>query len=190
MTEESIFAYAHLNARILPMQRGERYEDPLEEALAENGLAEVTGAGTMQMESGEIEYCGIDIDIPESTLTQAIPFIAHFLAERGAPRGSRIEYTLHGEQRIEPFGFLEGFGIYLNGTDLPAEVYRNSDINYVIEEIERLIDDRGDIQGYWEGPTETALYVYGYDNTEMKTLIADFMASYPLCERARIVDVA
>lgn len=60
---DTIFAYAQLNARVQPLDRGDRYEDPLQDALVENGWAEVTGGGTMQQQSGEIEYCGIDIDL-------------------------------------------------------------------------------------------------------------------------------
>jgi hypothetical protein len=44
---QPISAYAQLNARIMPLDRGERYEDPLGEALAANGFGEITGGGTM-----------------------------------------------------------------------------------------------------------------------------------------------
>src|SRR5437773_2066473 len=62
-TVDSIPAYAQLNARIMPINRGEQYEDPLQDALAQNGLGQVTGGGTMQSENGEIAYCGIDVDL-------------------------------------------------------------------------------------------------------------------------------
>jgi hypothetical protein len=38
----------------------------------------------------------------------------------------------------------------------------------------------------WQGPTETALYVYGLPQPRC----APLLDSYPLCERARIVQVA
>lgn len=45
MNSGPIFAYAHLNARIMPLDRGARYEDPLSEALEQNGLREVRTFG-------------------------------------------------------------------------------------------------------------------------------------------------
>jgi hypothetical protein len=188
MSSESILAYARLNARILPLDRGERYEDPLSEALAENDFAEVTGGGTGQSENGEIAYCGIDLDLHD--VEKGVPFICDFLAARGAPRGSALEYELNGERVETPFGFLEGLAIYLNGADLPDEVYQTCDVNELYDEINRLLGDRGDIQGHWQGPTETALYLYGYSADEMKSLLAEKLASYPLCQKARVEQIA
>ena len=37
---------------------------------------------------------------------------------------------------------------------------------------------------------ETALYLYGPSFIEMQKAIADFIATYPLCERCRVVQVA
>lgn len=74
---ETVFAYAQLNARVQPLDRGDRYEDPLQDALEANGWAEVTGGGTMQHSNGEIEYCGIDLDLKD--VDKAVPFICEFL---------------------------------------------------------------------------------------------------------------
>jgi len=154
MSDKPIQAYALINARVLPLDRGDQYEDPLIEALAENGFDEVTGAGTMQKESGEIDYCGIDILDEE----QGVPFICDFLAGRGAPRGAKLQY----DGKEVPFGFLEGLAVYLNGTDLPEKVYEECDINFAYAEISKRLGDRGAIQGYWNGPQDRALYLYGY----------------------------
>ncbi len=48
----------------------------------------------------------------------------------------------------------------------------------------------GKIHSYWEGARETALYLYGSSAETMRERIADFMAEYPLCERARYDIVA
>ncbi len=185
MSTKPIPAYARINARIDPVERGDRYEDPLSEALEENGLAVLTGGGTMQSENGEISYCGIDLDL--LNVDEAVSFICDFLAEHGAPKGSKLQYEVDGEAKEVPFGFLEGLAIYLNGTDLPTEVYETCDINFLYEEIERLLGDRGEIQGHWQGPEETALYLYGYSVDEMRRVIAPFVKRYPLCEKARFV---
>ena len=185
MPPEPIPAYAYLNARIGPFDRGEHYEDPLAEALAETPFGELTGAGSSLFETGEIEYCGLDIDLLD--IASGVPFICDFLARRGAPKGSKLQYEQDGQQIEVPFGEFEGLAIYLNGTDLPDEVYQTCDINVLYEEINRLLGDRGSIQGHWQGPTETALYLYGPSVAEMRGLIDPYVASYPLCQRARFV---
>jgi len=185
---DPIFAYAKLNARIMPIERGEWYEDPLGEALEENGLGEVTGGGTLTTKEGEIEYCGIDVDLFD--VEKGVPFVCQFLTEQGAPKGSSLEYELNGEKKEVPFGATEGLAIYLNGTDLPDEVYQQCDINVAYDEINRLLDDRGMIQGHWQGPTETALYLYGISADEMRERIAGYLAEYPLLQQARVVKIA
>jgi hypothetical protein len=184
----STFAYAQLNARIMPMDRGERFEDPLMEALEKNGFGEVTGGGTLQDASGEIEYCGIDLDLFD--VPKGVPFICEFLTKCGAPKGSKLQYELKKKKIEVPFGEAEGLAIYLNGTDLPAEVYKNCDVNELYAEINRLLGKNGSIQGHWQGPTETALYLYGKSVADMRKRIAGYMAKYPLCQRARLVDIA
>jgi hypothetical protein len=188
MPSEPLFVYAHINARVMPLERGDRYEDPLQEALDANGLGAVTGGGTMQAQNGEIEFCGVDIDLFDAE--RGLPFVGQFLAECGAPKGSQLEYTLDGERKSLPFGFLEGLALYLNGTGLTDEVYRTCDSNFVYDEINRLLGKRGAIQGHWQGPTETALYFYGYSAAEMQSLIADLLGKYPLCQKSRLVQIA
>jgi len=142
----------------------------------------------MQSQEGEIAYCGIDIDLVD--LSNGVPFICDFLAQCGAPKGSKLEYELDGQKIEVPFGVVEGLAIYLNGTDLPDEVYQECDINEVYEEINRRLGDRGAIQGHWQGPTETALYLYGHSAAEMRNLIAGYLTEYPLCQQARAVAIA
>lgn len=48
----------------------------------------------------------------------------------------------------------------------------------------------GSVHSHRQGPTETALYVYGRTAAEMRTALQPFLDSYPLCERARIVQIA
>lgn len=185
---DPVFAYAQLNARVQPLDRVDLYEDPLQGALEANGWAGVTGGGTMQHSNGEIDYCGIDLELMD--LDKAIPFICEFLESCGAPRGSKLIFEADGEEKEVPFGRLEGLGIYFNGTDLPDEVYQTCDINHVYDEINRLLGDRGAILGHWQGPRETALYLYGNSTAEMRQAIADFMAEYPLCQKARFEVIA
>lgn len=185
---EAIATYAQLNARVMPIDRGERFEDPLGEGLEEQGLGEVTGGGTMQEADGEIEYCGIDVDLVD--LERGVPFVCELLTRCGAPKGSKLTYELDGEQVEVPFGEAEGLAIYLNGTDLPAEVYATSDINVIYDEMNDLLGDEGEIQGHWQGPRETALYMYGKSFDEMASRLAKYLEVTPLCQRARVVRIA
>jgi hypothetical protein len=172
----------------MPVERGERYEDPLHEALVRKGLGAVDGGGTMQLQSGEIEF--IDVEILLSDPTDGIPFLIEHLEALGAPKGSILRVQDPETPREIPFGKREGIGVYLDGINLPDEVYASSDINVVIEEFNKRLHGHGQMQGYWHGPTETALYIYGDDAEKMKRLISDFLDAYPLCQGARVVTIA
>lgn len=188
MNETAVLAYAHINARIMPDVRGSFYEDPLRKALEQNGFGAVTGAVTSQSKSGEIEYCGLDVEIFD--LEKGVPFICEFLAERGAPRGSNLQFKYDDDQIEIEFGELEGLAIYFNGNGLPDEVYEQYNINDVHDEINHLINGRGQIQGHQDGLTETVMYLYGHSVEEMCQLITPLMESNPLCENARVVTIA
>ncbi|WP_266159023.1 hypothetical protein [Dyella silvatica] len=178
---------ATLNARSQPLHRGEIYEDPLSELLREYDLGEINGGGTMQAVNGEVEYCDIEIEL-KSLSEQNLARIGKLLEQLGAPKGSRLTVESSGQQL--PIGLNEGMAVYLNGTDLPDQVYAECDSNVVYSEFDRLLEQAGRVHSYWQGPTETAFYMYGHSFAQMKTLLHDFMASYPLCQRARIEQIA
>ena len=176
---------ATLNDRLQPLDRTERYEDPLNLLLETRGLGAVTGGGTQQGDDGEVEHVDVDIEIHEAD-DDRLELLTKALEILGAPVGS----VLRAGDRLMPFGRLEGLGLYLNGTALPAEVYASSDVNVVLERLEELLGDDGSMHGYWEGPRETALYFYGPSFAEMAERIGDFVATEPLCQMARIVQLA
>jgi len=187
-TDHRFSATAEFNHKIGPIDRGERYEDPLGDTLGEKGFGEVDGGGTMQSKEGEILY--IDVHMYLTNLDESIPFVTRFLEERGAPKGSKLKiYEGDIITREISFGVREGFAIYLDGVNLPDEVYRDSDINFVVSEIDKLLDGHGEIEAHWKGSTETALYIYGDSVATMKPLIQVFIGSYPLCKGARVVDL-
>jgi hypothetical protein len=181
----STYLTARLNARVQPMHRGELFEDPLDEALQELGIGSVTGGGTQLSESGEVDYCDIEIDVAALD-ERSVQAIINLLEGLGAPHGSKLKA---GEQEL-PFGNTEGLALYLNGTDLPDEVYKACDSNVVYTEVQRLIGDRGEIYSHWQGPKETALYLYGNSFQEMRDSIAEFLATYPLCQKCRVEQIA
>ena len=183
------FVVATLNDKIMPIDRGEIYEDPLDEFLQANGIGEVTGGGTMQLKSGELEYCDIEIQLNSNEIDESqIKAIIEKLEELGAPKGSKltIEKT---EQKIE-FGKKEGLGIYLDGINLSDEVYKSSDSEALALEIRRLAKIEDNTFRYWQGNTETGLYFYGDSFEQIKNSIADFISSHPECENCRIEKIA
>jgi hypothetical protein len=182
------FITARLNAKVQPIDRGDYYEDPLSETLKAAGLGDVTGGGTqMTDEPCGIEFCDLEICVHD-TDEQTIAAITSRLNDLGAPKGSRLIVESTGVQI--PFGVHEGVAIYLNGADLDDEVYRTCDVNHVIDEFDRLLAGKGAFRGYWEGARETALFCYGASYQEMRAALAPFLAEYPLCEGARVEQIA
>jgi len=181
-----VMIVARLNDRAQPMDRGELYEDPLFDALDEAGLGEVSGGGTLMAKNGEIEYCEIEIMANDASAATTKKIIAT-LEKLGAPKGSKL--MIEG-QKDTPFGKTEGLAVYLNGTDLPDKVYQECDSNHVYTEFNRLLGKEGKIHSHWQGPTETALYMYGKSFKTMKERLAKFIATYPLCAKARLVKIA
>jgi len=184
---QGVMIIAQINARIQPVDRGDFFEDPLDSELRARALGQVTGGGTQLAEEPDgIEYCDVEImatDATEGTLSQ----IAQILDGLGAPKGSKL--IVEGRDDV-PLGRMEGLGLFVNGTDLPAEVYANADINHVIDECDRLMRGLGGKRGHWEGSRETALYFYGDSYEGMRDAIAGFVAEYPLLQRARVVRIA
>lgn len=176
-----------VNARIQPLHRGEIYEDPLEEILSENSIGEVSGGGTLQFQTSEIEYCDIEIQVKNSN-EDTIDIIKSSLEKIGVPKGSKI--TIEATDTVIEFGSLEGLAIYLNGTELEAEVYESSDSNHVYSELDRLTEGTGRVYSYWQGPTETAFYLYGSSFSQMKEQISELVNNYPLCQKCRIEQIA
>ena len=183
------FIVATLNDKVMPIDRGEIYGDPLDEMLQLEGIGEVTGGGTMQHASGEIEYCDLEICINTDSLNdRQIKMIIDKLESNGAPKGSVLTIEKTGEKL--PFGLKEGLALYIDGVNLEDEVYKNCDSNFVVEEIKRLIKDNSELVRYWQGEKETGLYFYGDSFDSMYKSIEPFINEYPLCKGARVVKIA
>ena len=183
----------NLNAKLQPKHRHD-LEDVLQEMLQKLEIEiEITGGGTMQELSGEIAFCDIEIRLVDNS-DENIKKIIGVMESMLAPVGSHLIFHPKGENsevKKIPFGAHEGLGLYLNGKDLSDEIYKNYDVNFVYQEIERLLGDfkTGHIASHWEGE-ETALYLYGKSFDEMHTLIKPLLDKYPLCQKCRVVKIA
>lgn len=182
--EYSVHVTLNLNARFQPVDRHE-LEDVLEMLLEKRKVGIVDGGGTMQMPTGEIEYCDIELYLKEDT--QEIRDVVSGLVQTvGVPKGSK----LIGEGWEETVGTLEGMALYMNGTELDDQVYENCDINYAAEQMEKLMEGLGRIYSYWEGPNDTALYFYGSSYEKMLAAIQGFLDEYPLCQKCIVKQIA
>ncbi len=71
-----------------------------------------------------------------------------------------------GRKIVVPFGVAEGVAVYMNGTDLPEEVYKTCDSGVVIDTLQKLVETEdggrgvcGDV-GWAAG--DGGLYVGGF----------------------------
>lgn len=174
-----------LNAKLRPLDRGDIYEDPIDEILNQLEIGEVDGGGTMMQANGEVENCDVELALSRDD-KEVIDKVLEIIDDIGVPKGS----LLHGEEIEIPVGRLEGMAIYLNGTDLDDSVYADCDINFVVSELNRLMEGRGEMYSYWEGARETALYFYGASFGEMYACSQAFINEYPLCQKSRICQIA
>lgn len=183
-TPKKQFIIVTLNAKLQPTHRGD-LEDALTKVLEAHDIGEISGGGSLLEKNGEISECDIEIEATD-TSEQAINHIIDFLERALAPKGSRLSVN----DKVISFGQHEGLALYLNGSDLPDEVYQNCDINEAWAEIEQLLGDVGSIHSYHQGDTETALYLYGDSFEQMHQLIKPYLDSYPLCQQCRVVQIA
>ena len=179
----------NLNARLQPMHRGD-LEDALDELLDKSDIGFVDGGGTLMFPSGEVKSCDIELALNDGS-GETITKLEKIIDALGIPKGLKLLWTASdGEKTERPVGRLEGMALYLNGTDLPKEVYESSDINYVIEQLESRMDGIGRLYSWWEGPEKTALYFYGQSYEKMTAAIQDFITEYPLCQKCVMERIA
>jgi hypothetical protein len=178
---------AQLNARLMPIDRGD-FEDPLDEFLKERNLGEVTGGGTqLADEPAGIEYCDIEIEL-NAPSEASIAALVECLESLGAPKGSKLH--LPTGDPIS-FGINEGLAMFLDGITLPAAVYETSDVNQLIASAnERLARGGGRFFSHWQGSRETGLYFYGPSFEAMRSALEPLVSTYPLCQGARIEQIA
>lgn len=105
--------------------------------------------------------------------------------EGGLPTGTTVE--IHG--KAVACGELAGVALYLNGTDLPDEVYAASGLQEVVTTLQEALGRVGQLWSYWQGPAETGLYFYGPDGAAIRDVLAAQASVVPLLESSRLVDL-
>jgi hypothetical protein len=101
----ALFVYVKIPGGMLPIERGERFEDPLQEALQAAGVGEVSGGGT-EMSAPDAQgrqravSCGIDVDLSDSA--KGLPLLRQTLVRLGVPKGTVLQYEANGRDVEEP----------------------------------------------------------------------------------------
>ena len=168
-----MFYTLQLNAKLQPFDRHD-LEDIIDEFLSKEDLGETSGGGALMSKEGEIEYCDIEISLNDTA--NAVEKLLQKLEDIGIPKGSK----LYNENFSQEIGSLEGLGLY-----------ETSDINVVFDTVCEILKDVLVLTSYHEGSKDTALYFYIKGNfAEAKEQIKDFITTYPLCEKCRIVQIA
>src|SRR6187549_991514 len=93
---ETQFVFVKIPEAIGPIERGEKYEDPLDSVLQNEAVGEVAGGGS-QLSNPDadgrrvIEWVGIDVDL--SNFDKGMPVLKRELLRLGAPPGTILEYS-------------------------------------------------------------------------------------------------
>jgi hypothetical protein len=175
------FVLARFYEHIMPIDRGDRYEDPLNDALEAAGIGRVTGGGSQLTEDGRIAFADIEIELVD--LDAALQAAVEALERAGAPQGSEIH--LDGTV-LREFGAAQCVAVYLDGVGLPQEIYADLDFDQVIGELEGAAGE-GSYRGHWQGPEETGLFFFGPNAEELFTRIQPALSALPIGQNARVV---
>lgn len=97
---EPQLVYVFLPEALGPIDRGDKYEDPIIDELERLGLGEVSGAGTQLGDEGPdgrrpIVSCGIDVDTNDVDATRSA--LRELLPRLGCPQGTQIQYEQSGK---------------------------------------------------------------------------------------------
>lgn len=95
------FVFVRIPEQIQPLDRGAKYEDPLDAALKKERVGEVSGGGTqLSVPDAEgkksIEWVGVDVDL--SDFDKGMPILKRELLRLGAPAATVLEYTRDGKK--------------------------------------------------------------------------------------------
>jgi len=172
---------ARLYEHIEPLDRGQRYEDPLDAALRGKGLGQVTGGGSQLGPDGEIEFADIEINV--YNLDDALSLIIESLQRSGAPVGSELLGT---SRVIREFGDQQSVAVYLDGVTLPDEVYAELDFDDLVNQLGAAAGANS-YHGYWQGPAETGLFFFGPQADTMFSSLEPLLRKMPIGQNARVV---
>jgi len=79
--------------------------------------------------------------------------------------------------------------VHLDGTGLPADVYKQYDLDTIETELRSIMDGQwlGEYDGNEIGEAGATLFMYGPDGDHLFTGIEAALRAYPLCRNARVL---
>lgn len=93
----AFIAVAHIAEAILPVDRGAKYEDPLDAALKSAGQGSVNGGGSLLSEGCQVT--SVDVELVLRDLDGALKFARTTLLSLGAPTDSLLLFLRDGRPR-------------------------------------------------------------------------------------------
>jgi hypothetical protein len=174
---------ARLYEHIEPIDRGNRYEDPLQAALDAANAGQITGGGSQLNEDGSIDYADIEIEL--ANLDGALRTVREVLEKSGAPERSEL-IDAKDARVLQEFGTHQCLAIYLDGTSLPDEVYADLDFDAVVEEMGAAAGPDS-YHGFCQGAEETGLFYFGSDADAMFARVEPVLRKLPIGQNARVV---
>ena len=89
---------ATIRESILPVDRGRKYEDPLDAVLQAAGLGAVTGGGTQLDDARRVVSADIEVELADTGA--ALELLRTTLQRLGAPAGSVLNFTGDGQRVV------------------------------------------------------------------------------------------
>src|SRR5437016_5314472 len=75
--------------KLSPMDRGEKYDDPICKILEDSGVGFVFGGGTKLSTKREVEFCYVDVRAHDAHRAKAL--VSQFLLQVGASPETKID---------------------------------------------------------------------------------------------------
>ncbi|MCA9039233.1 MAG: hypothetical protein KDA65_02685 [Planctomycetaceae bacterium] len=176
--ENEWFVLINLNHKINPLDRGDRYEDPLDDALQDAGLGELNGGGTAISDTGEVTSSDIELTLYD--LQNGVPFVIAVLTELGAPKGSKLVVMNEENEPQQEFhiGTVEGVALRIKSDWLDESSPHAEDFNTLLEELMTQHTEDFELQGSWEGEDFSELYFYGASAAKIRNTIESSLKNY------------
>jgi hypothetical protein len=174
---------ARVYEHIEPIDRGDRYEDPLQAILDTAKAGRVTGGGSQLGDLGGIAYANLELEL--ANLDEVLGIVTAALEKAGAPQGSELIHVPDGRV-LREFGKQQCLAIFLDGTSLPDEVYANLDFEALVAEL-GVAAGENSYRGFWQGPQETGMFFFGPDADTMFARVEPVLRRLPIGQNARVV---
>jgi hypothetical protein len=96
-SDPRLFIYVKIPGDIQPLERGARFEEPLQKMLQASGLGTITGGGSQMGDPypdgrSKVEFCGLDIDVLDRDRARTL--LRDELTQMGTPLGTELHYTV------------------------------------------------------------------------------------------------